>query len=122
VRRGGCALGRYVVGRGVFVSEGLIVIPRGDVKRKQLQIIQRAINACNGATTVEEAEAAEKALLSLLDPLVIAVPDGWLGDGVKLHDPDWFDEITRNQLSQIIDLFMERAVPGKKTDSAGSSG
>ena len=96
------------------VPDGLIV-NRGGIKHKDAVLYGAIISKIHGAVKNDDADSLLTLMGQrdvLLQKMVVAVPDGWLPDGVTLADEHWIDEIAQDRYDMITDLV--NVSPGKK--------
>jgi len=98
------------------VTDGLIV-NRGLITHKDAKDMALFSMRLNKAAAAND-EAGVLAIADendrLVAKMVVAVPEGWLPEGVSLADADWIDQISQENFL-LITAEAQAQEPGKKT-------
>lgn len=92
---------------GYLDGEEAVVIDRGRLTHKQSKRATVIALALKRASDDGDADAME-ALLDEMDAItgqvVVAVPAGWLPDGVKVGGDGWMDHLTQARYERLMEL------------------
>jgi hypothetical protein len=98
------------------MTDGLIV-DRGRLTHrhsKRLALLQLEVQRAERDLDVERIAALLNELDAIMMSVVVALPEGWLPDGVTINDAGWIDYLTAQQVEEIGALVRAQS-PGKKT-------
>lgn len=92
-----------------------LVIDRSRIthgQQKRAVILKMQLEKADRDGDPDLAQKAFDELDAMLTTVVVAVPDGWLPDGVSLDTPNWMDYLSQAHYQQLAEA--NSAVPGEK--------
>lgn len=96
-------------GTGVVFDRSRIT--HGEMKRVQLMQIE--IRRAQESLDAEKAAALLDEMDRMVAKVVVALPDGWLPEGVTLDNPDWINQLSQEHYDVLI-AVSQPVQPGEK--------
>lgn len=97
-------------------SENGIVFDRSRIthgEAKRVQIMHIEIQRAQDSLDAEKAAALLDEMDRLVAKVVVALPDGWLPNGVTLDDPNWINQLSQEHY-EVLMAVSQPVPPGQK--------